>query len=192
LLLYPRLHKWRRVTGTVDIGPEDIEEVWSAKQLGLMARSPVTDCEPECPHRRYGIVLPEESLDSVAIPLPLIFAKGATDPGLDHDFIFMRRFISKLVPNAMNELWNLSRHLSAAPMPALKSFTTVVENRLGVRENVSTELFEWLSGINREETGVRTWVAPENVEREMATYLEPWKKLVAERMLDAIARARPR
>src|SRR2546425_9889316 len=132
LVVYPRLHKWERVTDTVDIDQDEIEEIWSAKQLGILGRWPDIHCESNCPHTRWGIVLPEDSLDMVAKPLPLIFAKGAADLGVDFDFNFMRRYISKITPSAMNELWNLNYRLRSAPRTSLESFRTIMENRLGV------------------------------------------------------------
>src|SRR3989441_1515716 len=98
LILYPRLHQWRKVTDTVNIEQDDIEEIWGAKQLGIIGRWPTADCGSDCPHTRYGIVLPEDSLDIVARPLPLIFAKGAADLGVEYDFNFIRRYISRTVP----------------------------------------------------------------------------------------------
>src|SRR3989442_730970 len=151
LILYPRLNKWRKITDTVNIEPDDIEEIWAAKQLGIVGRWPTADCGSNCPHRRYGIILPEDSLDMVAKPLPLIFAKGAADLGVDYDFNFMRRYISRTAPSAMNELWNLSYHLRSAPRASLESFKTIMENRLGVGEDVSTKLLRWLSGISEGE-----------------------------------------
>src|SRR2546422_1968533 len=111
LVVYPRLHKWERVTDTVDMDQEEIEEIWSAKQLGILGRWPDIHCESNCPHSRYKIVLPEDSLDMVAKPLPLIFAKGAADLGVDYDFNFVRRYVHKTAPRAMSELSNLGHLL---------------------------------------------------------------------------------
>jgi hypothetical protein len=187
LILYPRLNKWRKITDTVDIEQDDIEEIWGAKQLGIIGRWPAADCGSDCPHTRYGIVLPEDSLDIVARPLPLIFAKGAADLGADYDFNFIRRYISRTAPSAMNELWNLSQHLPRVPLSALESFRAIMENRLGLGKDVSAKLLRWLSGISEGEPGVRPRVDLMKIEKEMASYLEPWKQLLPEKMLDAVA-----
>ena len=187
LILYPRLNKWRKVTDTVNIEQYDIEEIWGAKQLGIIGRWPAADCGSGCPHTIYGIVLPEDSLDIVARPLPLIFAKGAADLGADYDFNFMCRYISRTVPSAMNGLWNLSQHLPRVPLSALESFRTIMENRLGVGQDVSTKLLRWLGGTSEGEQGVRTRIDQMKIEKEMAAYLEPWKQLLPEKMLDAVA-----
>ena len=186
LILYPRLHKWRKVTDTVDIEPNGIEEVWSAKQLGALGRWPAANCSSDCPHRRYGIVLPEDNLDEVARPLPLIFAKGAADLGVDYNLNFIRRYISKIVPSAMNELWTLSRELQTASKPVSESLGTIMD-RFGLGPEISRKLLEWLDGISKGEAKARTSVDHRKVEREMAAYLEPWRQLLPERMLDAIA-----
>ncbi len=186
LVLYPRLNKWRRITDTVDIKSDDLEEIWAAKQLGILGRWPTTDCRSDCPHTKYGIVLPEHSLDRVAKPLPLIFAKGAADLGVDYDFNFMRRYISKTVPSAMNELWNLVHQLRYSPKSSLELFETIMEYRLGVGQEVSTKLLRWFSRTSRGELGLRTWVDPRKIEKEMSTYMEPWRKLLPKKILDTI------
>jgi hypothetical protein len=187
LLLYPRLGRWRKITDTVNIAPDDLEEIWAAKQLGIIGRWPTADCGSDCPHTRYGIVLPEDNLDTVAKPLPLIFAKGAADLGVDYDFNFMRRYISRTVPSAMNELWNLSHHLRSAPSSSLEPFMTIMENRLGVGQGVSTKLLRWLSGISEGEPGVRTRIEQGKIEKEMAAYLEPWQQFLPKKMFDVAA-----
>jgi len=187
LVLYPRLNKWRRITDTVDIKSDDLEEIWAAKQLGILGRWPTTDCGSDCPHTRYGIVLPEDSMDMVAKPLPLIFAKGAADLGVDYDFNFMRRYISRITPSTMNELWNLSHHLGSTPLSDLESITTIMENRLGVGRDVSTKLLRWMRGIGEAEPNVKIRVDQMKIEKEMAVYLEPWRQLLPEKMHDATA-----
>src|SRR2546427_4874914 len=85
LILYPRLHKWRKITDTVDIEQDDIEEIWGAKQLGIIGRWPAADCGSDCPHTRYGIVLPQDCSGIVARPRPRICAWGAADLGAHAD-----------------------------------------------------------------------------------------------------------
>ena len=187
LVLYPRLNKWRRITDAVDIKSDDLEEIWAAKQLGILGRWPTTDCGSDCPHTRYRIVLAEDSLDMVARPLPLIFAKGAADLGVDYDFNFMRRYISRITPSIMNELWNLSHDLRSAPLSGLESITTIMENRLGVGRDVSTKFLHWMRGIGEGEPKVKVQVDQTRIEKEMAVYLEPWRQLLPERMHDATA-----
>ncbi len=187
LILYPRLSKWRKVTNTLDIEPDDIEGIWSARQLGIMGRWPAADCSSDCPHTRYGIVLPEDNLDMVAKPLPLIYAKGAADLGVDFDFNFMRRYISRTAPSAMSELWNLSPRMRFAPKSNLESFRTVMEDRLGVGQDVSTKLLRWLSGISEGEPRVRTRIDQMKIEKEMAVYLEPWQQLLPKKLFDIAA-----
>jgi len=62
-----------------------------------------------------------------------------------------------------------------------------MENRLGLGQDVSAKLLRWLSGNSEGEPRVRTWVDHMKIEKEMAAYLEPWKQLLPEKMLDAIA-----
>ncbi len=62
-----------------------------------------------------------------------------------------------------------------------------MENRLGLGQDVSTKLLRWLSGISGGEPRVRTGVDHMRIEKEMAAYLEPWKQLLPERMLDTVA-----
>ena len=87
----------------------------------------------------------------------------------------------------MNELWNLCQHLPRVPLSALESFRTIVENPLGLGQDVSTKLLRWLSGISEGEPRVRTGVDHMRLEKEMAASLEPWKQLLPEKMLDTVA-----
>jgi hypothetical protein len=185
LVVYPRLHKWERVTDTVDIDQDDIEEIWSAKQLGIIGRWPDIDCESNCPHTRYRIVLPEDSLDIVAKPLALIYAKGATDLGMDYDFNFVRRYVHKTTPRAMSELWNLGRLLGRAPRSNLESFVAMIETRLGLGRDSSENLLKLITGTDSGELPSRT-IDPRKVEKEMAAYVEPWQRLLPQKVLDRI------
>lgn len=187
LVVYPRLHKWERVTDTVDIDQDDIEEIWSAKQLGILGRWPALDCESNCPHARYKIVLPEDNLDTVPKPLPLIYAKGAADLGMDYDFNFARRYIHRTTPSAMSELWNLGHLLGKAPTTSQESFVKMIEKRLGLGRESTAKLFRSIAGLDSGELSSRTRIDPRRIEKEMATDMEPWQRLLPQKVLDGIS-----
>ena len=186
LVVYPRLHKWERVTDTVGIDQDEIEEIWSAKQLGIFGRWPDIHCESNCPHSRYKIVLPEDSLDTVAKPLPLIYAKGAADLGIDYNFNFALRYVHKTTPNAISELWNLGPLLGKVPTTNLEPFAAMIERRLGLGRESAAKLLRSIAGLDSGELSSRTRIDPRRVEKEMATYLEPWQRLLPQKVLDGI------
>jgi len=186
LVVYPRLHKWERVTDTIDMDQEEIEEIWSAKQLGILGRWPDIHCESNCPHTRYKIVLPEDSLDSLAKPLPLIYAKGAADLGMDYDFNFARRYVHKTAPRAMSELSNLGHLLWKAPRSDLELLVAMIEARLGIGRDSSEKLLRLVAGTSTGELGLRTWIDPKKVDKEMATDMEPWQLLLPQKIIDEI------
>jgi hypothetical protein len=183
LVVYPRLRKWERVTDTIDMDQEEIEEIWSAKQLGILGRWPDIHCESNCPHSRYKIVLPEDSLDSLAKPLPLIYAKGAADLGMDYDFNFVRRYVHKTAPHAMSELSNLGHLLWKAPRSDLEMFVAMIEARLGLGRDSSEKLLRLAAGTSTGELGLRTWIDPKKVDKEMAMDMEPWQLLLPQKII---------
>ena len=65
LIVYPRLKIWRRVEETIDLSPPVVEEVWRAKQLGIIGRWPEIDCSTDCPHHRFDVELPTGNLEVV-------------------------------------------------------------------------------------------------------------------------------
>lgn len=186
LVMYPRLHKWRKVAETVDMGPDDLEEIWSAKQLGILGRWPDVCCESDCPHTRYKIVLPKDTLDTVAKPLPLIFAKGSADLGMDYDFSFARRYVHKTTPSAVSELWSLGHLLGEDPTTNLEPIIEMIGRRLGLGRESAAKLLRSIAGLDSGELSSRTRIEPRKVEKEMAAYLEPWQRLLPQKVLDGI------
>lgn len=94
ILVYPRGRRFERVTDILDIGEDTVKDVWRAKQLGFSGRSPHTDCDSKCPHRRLEVELPEGDLE-VATPLPLIYAKGLTETEFDLDTDYLHNYYFK-------------------------------------------------------------------------------------------------
>jgi len=184
LILYPRLHKWRKITDTTNLDPDNIEEIWSAKQLGMIGRWPDVDCDYNCPHTRYKIVLPEDTLDTIAKPLPLIYAKGGADLGVDYDLHFLRRYISRTTPSATGNLWSLAGLSGNESM--LNSIIELMGTQLGIGKDESVKLLRWFNGISTGESGLRTRADFGKIEKEMAAYLEPWQKLLPRKVLETI------
>jgi hypothetical protein len=184
LILYPRLHKWRKITDTTNLDPDKIEEIWSAKQLGIIGRWPDIDCDYNCPHTRYKIVLPEDSLDTVAKPLPLIYAKGGADLGQDYDLHFIRRYISRTSPSATGNLWRLAG--LSGNGSGLNSIIELMGKQLGIGKDECVKLLRWFNGISTGESGLRTRADLGKIEKEMAAYVEPWQKLLPRKMLETI------
>jgi hypothetical protein len=184
LILYPRLHKWRKITDTTNLDPDNIEEIWSAKQLGIIGRWPDVDCDQNCPHTRYKIVLPEDSLDTVAKPLPLIYAKGGADLGVDYDFHFLRRYISRTTPSVTGNLWRLAG--LSENESGLNSIIELMGTQLGIGKDESVKLLRWFNGISTGESGLRIRADLGKIEKEMAAYVEPWQKLLPRKVLETI------
>src|SRR5207245_9558256 len=124
-------------------------------------------------------------------PLPLIYAKGAADLGMDYDFNFVRRYVHKTAPRAMSELSNLGHLLWKAPRSDLELLVAMIEARLGIGRDASEKLLRLVAGTSTGELGLRTWIDPKKVDKEMATDIEPWQLLLPQKLIDEVGQTSP-
>jgi hypothetical protein len=115
VIVYPRLADSVIVKETIEMGKAMIKGIWEAKQLGLLGKSPETKCDSKCPHTKYGIDLPEASIEP-ARRLPLIFAKGVVEKGYDPDAEYLRHFAWQKASPLMMLRWQIEGGAEGAQM----------------------------------------------------------------------------
>jgi hypothetical protein len=155
ILVYPRGRHFERVTDVLEIGEDTVKDVWRAKQLGFSGRSPHTDCDSKCPHRRLGVELPEGDLEA-ATPLPLIYAKGLTETefDLDTDYLHNYYFKSGLSSGTFDTVFRArhdakARHLVIEQVAAKTEMSLDVVRRMlypDQRTPDSSEIMKAMSG----------------------------------------------
>jgi len=174
LVVYPQLGKWTKVRDTLEISHAEVKDIWRAKELGLKGKSPPTDCRTDCPHTRFQPELPEAELEEVAKPLPLIFAMGSLDLGVDYDLAYAESYVRRVAPSLMRMLWRLESTSAKKQSAVMERLRGIIHANFGVAEPVATKLLEHFNHRSR----TRTWIDPEQIAKEMASEIEPWKKLV--------------
>ena len=172
LLVYPRGSAYERITDQVSLKEDTLREVWLAKQLGFLGRSPYTDCGSKCPHHRLGIELPEGNLE-VAQPLPLIFARRLTELGADLNTNYLHHYFHTSGISSDLLLWTLRSEGN----PRLKSeVIKQISSRMKMPENVA-ERMAFSRGMMPD---------PDRVLKEMAGDLEQWEKVLGKERMTGI------
>lgn len=172
LLVYPRGGTYERITDQVSLKEDTLREVWLAKQLGFLGRSPHTDCGSKCPHHRLGIELPEGNLE-VAQPLPLIFAQRLTEIGADLNTNYLQHYFYKSGIGSDLWLWTLK----AEGDPRLKvEVIRQISSRMKVPEDV----------VERMAFGRGMMPNPDKVLKEMVGDIEPWEKVLGKERMSGI------
>lgn len=186
LLVYPRLKGFQIVSETIDITPKIVNEIWQAKQLGILGKSPHTDCDSKCAHHRYG-ELPEDNIEA-AKPLPLIFARGLQEQGQDLDSHYLFEFLGK-----KGLRWELKRNIwefdeadiqldyweKKDPKKFAKKKKTLKEKR-----EQYLQMFSQKTGLSKitidKLIGERNyiWKKSKKIENEMKDEIQPWKKML--------------
>jgi len=177
LIVYPRLKTWKRVDEAIDLSPEVIQGVWTAKQLGVMGKSPETDCSTRCPHHRFGIELPIGNIEN-ATPLPLIFARGTVSLGGDLDHHYLRNYLAKVAPSLMQIIWDI-RFGGKVPKDYEERLMDMIREKFGFDEETVKKL---LAKPNERTRDPRQ----EEIHKEEAADIEPWEKLLPEKILNSI------
>jgi hypothetical protein len=172
VLVYPRLEKYERVSDTLKLRKELLEEVWRAKQLGFIGRTPHTDCDALCPHhrlsRRLGIELPEGNIET-ATPLPLIYAEGLVECDADLDAKYLRDFlfrfrIGSTIFDLMPSLRVMERY---SRLDEKKKIIEFIANKTGLPTTIIETFFHRAK-----------WPDAETLQRTMASEIEPWEKIL--------------
>lgn len=189
LLIYPRHGKYEKVSDTIKLESDMVKEIWMAKQLGLLGKSPETDCSSSCPHHKYE-KLPEDNIQT-AIPLPLIYAKGLVEQDVDLDLNYLSSYLHKsnigsVISNSLFELKYAELMLSYRIRDS-----KIVENEKRLIHEDKEKLLDILSrktGLNRDllskmTSGAvyTTWRNIDRLEKDMVNEIQPWKKMLGEK-----------
>jgi hypothetical protein len=180
-LIYPRLAKWRKVSETAKLDADVVKDVWKAKQLGVLGKSPETGCRRDCPHHRYKIELPEGNLE-VAKPLPLIFARGGMELGLDFDYHNVRSYLWQVAPSLSRLLWEAQYRGDRVSIPLREKLRQILREKFGVEESVVMKLVPESSMY----PGSERPPSVEEVTKEEADEMEQWEKLLPEKILKGV------
>ena len=178
LIVYPRLKTWKRVDEAIDLSPEVIEGVWRAKQLGVIGKSPETGCSPRCPHHRFGIELPVGNIEN-AMPLPLIFARGTVSLGGDLDHHYLRNYLAKVAPSLMQIIWDIRFSNKKVTKEFEERLKQMIREKFGFDEDTVKKLFAKPNERTRDP-------GQEEIRKEEAADIEPWEKLLPEKILNSI------
>jgi len=195
LLIYPRHGKYEKISDTIRLETDIVKEIWMAKQLGLLGKSPETDCGSSCPHHRYE-ELPEENMET-AVPLPLIYAKGLVEQDVDLDLNYLRSYlyrkgIGSVISNSLFELGYAEFLLQHRMRNA-----DLIENEKRLIHNDKEKLLDIVSqktGISRDliskmmsDAASRTmWEGIGKIEKEMVNEIQPWKKILGNKRFETL------
>jgi hypothetical protein len=177
LIVYPRLRTWRSVTDTVDLSPKVVKDVWKAKQLGLLGKSPETNCPSDCPHYKFGIDLPEDDLET-AKPLPLIFAKGLVDLGVDFDYQYLQSHLWRIAPSLSDALFEIRFGGDKVPKAQREKLRSFLQERFDLDELTARKLVP-----EKGQAKPERYPTEKEILREEASEIEPWKELLPKRIL---------
>jgi len=180
LLIYPRLKKWRTVSETARVDADVVKDVWRAKQLGVLGKSPETRCRRDCPHHRYKIDLPEGNLE-VAKPLPLIFARGGIKLGLDFDYHYVRAHLWNVAPSLSKLLWEVQYRKDRVSISLKENLRQILREKFGIDASVVAKLLPE-SAHNQPER----YPGVEEVTKEEAGEMERWERLLPEKILKGV------
>lgn len=176
----------REAGGAAGLPEGTVRGIWEAKQLGLSGRSPETGCGASCPCRAHGS-LPAGSLEP-APPLPLIFARGLVESGVDlnrsylHDYLWYVGAVRPVRAGVEG-----ARHVQYY---ARASKAAYARGRVKSIERAKDRFFEEAAGLlgvtNREmrkaERGFTDVLGrASKAAAAMASELEPWWALVRAR-----------
>ncbi|MEM4282790.1 MAG: hypothetical protein QXN89_03925 [Candidatus Woesearchaeota archaeon] len=225
VLLYPRQGLAQKIEKVFQL--EDmLEEIWEAKQLGLMGlqpESPKKDYCSRCQWRKFCSNWSNQgpktgALSEVATPLPLIYVKGALENGFDIDTYIFRHYVYDIIAEIEMEVrdqirkkldrvdgleWQLNLIHSVEAEVEIKKLKKVAE-QLKIREKTEVthliadelglsvreasnlyKLYEFLKPRWEMHHGHLLLRSPllynklaRKINREMATELEPWKKII--------------
>jgi hypothetical protein len=172
MLIYPRNGSYDRVVDQVSLKSDTIKEIWRAKQLGLLGKTPHTDCDSKCPHHRLGIELPEGNFEP-AWPPSLIFAQGLTEAGANLDDHYLHHYFYSSGIGTEMWLWTFK----ADRDPKLKA---EVIRRLASKTNIPEDLVERMA------FGRGRMPDPNKVLKEMSSDFQPWERILGKDRMSGI------
>jgi len=189
LIVYPRLGEYQKISDTVEINQNIIDEIWQAKQLGLMGKTPHTDCDSSCPHHRLG-ELPEDNIEP-AIPLPLIYAEGLREQGKDLTLDYLRGYLYKrpIGTEFYNSLWKFRDINFQIDMFKYRDPVKAENKRksLELQKEKYLDLFSEKTGLSRKTISnlsvyrSNIWKDDEKIIKEMKNEIHPWEKILGKK-----------
>jgi hypothetical protein len=170
LLIYPLRHEYKKIQDCITLDSGLARKIWEAKQLGLMGKQPVTDCDSTCPHHHFKERMPDDTIEA-AKPLPMILAKGYDESGYDMDAQYMRRLAFKVLPLQIK----LALLLHKFPENERIQLSQWLIDTLGVSSQLAADI------VNYEK---RKPVRPSIGElmKQMANEVEPWEKILGKQL----------
>lgn len=189
LLVYPRLGEYQKISDTVKFDQKIIDAIWQAKQLGLMGKTPHTDCDSSCPHHKLG-ELPEDNVEP-AIPLPLIYAQGLRELGKDLDIEFLRRYIfgkpvGSEFSNSMEEFREKNYQVMIYKYRDRKK-AEQKQKSLDLQKEKYLDLFAEKTGFSRSTIEKLSsfrqslWKDDKKIIKEMKNEIHPWQKIIGQK-----------
>lgn len=121
ILIYPRLAQYSTVEEKFVPDEAFIKDVWKAKELGFMGRSPETECLGTCAHHRLKVNLPEAEMEPLPPP-PLIFSEGILQEGGDLDVDYQVSYAWRLLPSQVKLALLASNRERSAGLEDLKGW----------------------------------------------------------------------
>jgi len=189
LLVYPRLATFQVVSDTVKITQNIINEIWQAKQLGLIGKTPHTDCNSKCPHHKLGD-LPEGNIEP-AIPLPLVYAQGLREQGRDLDLDYLRKFLFKnpVGSEFFSTLGDFKSTDYQLDYFKYQDSAKAETKRKELESNKEKylDLFSEKTGLSRKTVETLSsrrkniWSNDKKILKEMANEIYPWEKIIGEK-----------
>lgn len=174
LLVYPRLGESTRVKETIDLSTNTIKEIWRAKELGLLGKTPATNCDSDCPHFRLKVDLPEDNIE-VAPPLALVYAKGLTEKKAQIDEHYMDNYVRERAYAARDAFWEFRG--TKVESTAKEKLAQVLAKWLDLPISEAMALMAPDFGRNRR----LSWPDTDQVMREMVDEFSKWKKILGKK-----------
>jgi len=178
ILVYPRMASFSIVKEKYVPSESVIRDVWKAKQLGFSGHVPQYNCKCKCPHNRLKANLPEGDLE-VQPPLPLIFSKGNLENGVDLDVEYQAGYAWDLLPSRI-KLTVLFSEAAAGKLAALR-------NWLVTNLRISNEAADLVLDNAKRESFLNSKPTGDDLLKLMASELEPWQKILKQRLEESSA-----
>lgn len=192
LLVYPRLGAFQIVRENIKIDQNTINAIWQAKQLGLQGKTPHTNCDSKCPHRKFE-ELPEDNIET-AIPLSLSLAKGAIEQDHNLDMDYIVKYFTRL-----GLRWELEKNLwtfddASDALLFIKNNEpekyAKKEKKLYEKKEKYLEMFSEKTGIDRKTMDLmierRSPLNDKKIIKEMTNEIHPWQKILGKKKFDKI------
>ena len=174
ILIYPRLAQYSTVEKKFVPDEALIKDVWKAKELGFMGRSPETSCLANCAHHRLKVNLPEADMEPLPPP-PLIFSEGILREGGDLDVDYQVSYAWKLLPSQVKFALLALNGERLVGLEDLKGWLMCV---VGVDEGSANIILD----PEKRDEFVRSRPTANMLLKSMRSELDPWKAMLRKRL----------